>query len=82
MIRRIRELLYEQGFSINGARQKLQQASQKGRHGADHPDGDTMPLPDESTVDTAGDGGRISADQLEVVMRELREIRFLLSVER
>ena len=36
MIRRIRELLYEQGFSINGARQKLQQASQKGRHGADH----------------------------------------------
>ena len=82
MIRRIRELLYEQGFSINGARQKLQQASQKGRHGADHPDGDTSPLPDESTVGTAGDGGRISADQLEVVMRELREIRFLLSVER
>ena len=81
MIRRIRELLYEQGFSINGARQKLQQASQKGRHGADHPDGDTMPLPDESTVDTAGDGGRISADQLEAMLRELREIRFLLSVE-
>ena len=48
MIRRIRELLYEQGFTINGARNKLQEWTQQARdqrkgadaHGAEEPDED------------------------------------------
>ncbi|MFX5801348.1 hypothetical protein ABTE09_19755, partial [Acinetobacter baumannii] len=39
LIRRIRELLYEQGFTINGARNRLDE----GRHHAEPP-----PLPEEA----------------------------------
>lgn len=35
LIRRIRELLYEQGFTINGARNRLQELQQEGRHTAE-----------------------------------------------
>ncbi len=35
LIRKIRELLYEQGFTINGARNRLQELQQEGRHTAE-----------------------------------------------
>jgi len=38
LIRRIRELLYEQGFTINGARNKLLASSGRFPVGADEPD--------------------------------------------
>jgi len=47
LIRRIRELLYEQGFTISGARNKLDNRGGDHRHGLPHeadaalPDGDT-----------------------------------------
>ncbi len=87
MIRRIRELLYEQGFSIHGARQKLQQSAQKGRHGADSHDGDDAAgLPHAQApgaLDGLGHGDCVSLDSvaIQAMARELREIRFLLSVE-
>ena len=35
LIRRIRDLLYEQGFTINGARNRLGDSAQNGRNGDD-----------------------------------------------
>ncbi|WP_046112284.1 MerR family transcriptional regulator [Aquincola tertiaricarbonis] len=37
LIRRIRELLYDQGFTISGARNRLAEMQGLGRHGAAHP---------------------------------------------
>ncbi|HEX4511391.1 MAG TPA: MerR family transcriptional regulator [Burkholderiaceae bacterium] len=48
LIRRIRELLYDQGFTISGARNQLVEA------GILHPQ---RPLDDDEAVDTAFDGG-------------------------
>jgi DNA-binding transcriptional MerR regulator len=91
MIRRIRELLYDQGFTINGARAKLQELAQHERDrqhagevmltGVD--DFDTSELePDELAAVTAavGDGDKSASGQFQLVMRELREIRDLLNV--
>lgn len=41
LIRRIRELLYEQGFTISGARNKL--AASSSRHGSDQQDAELEP---------------------------------------
>jgi DNA-binding transcriptional MerR regulator len=41
MIRRIRELLYDQGFTINGARNKLQELQQQAK-GTKDPQTDTL----------------------------------------
>ncbi len=86
MIRRIRELLYEQGFSINGARLKLQQSAQKGRHGADpHERGDAGLPHAQASGALDGlchvDSVSLDSDAIQAMARELREIRFLLSVE-
>lgn len=68
LIRRIRELLYEQGFTISGARNKLEH-----RHGANEPG---ARAPDDSVgPDDAG-----SAPQLDVgaIRQELQSILVLL----
>ena len=90
MIRRIRELLYGQGFTISGARNKLQEMVQaerdKRRSEGDDvvdlvapdsalPDEDS--LPEMSPVPTPEMGGVVL---LGGVRRELMEIRELLSV--
>ena len=65
MIRRIRELLYEQGYSIHGARLKLQRRNAPG----------VLPgVADPEAARAAGD-----ADLLRDIARELREIRHILS---
>ena len=53
LIRRIRELLYEQGFTISGARNKLDNRGGDHRHGLLH-EADAAPLDD-------GDGGEVDS---------------------
>ena len=88
MIRRIRELLYEQGFSINGARLKLAQWAQRGRASA---------ALDELAGEPASTQGLDGADLedgapnltpstdtaacLSTIAAELREIRRLLTID-
>jgi DNA-binding transcriptional MerR regulator len=88
MIRRIRDLLYDQGFTISGARNKLQEIVQiekdKKRSGELMLEGvevfDVETDMDESSiVDTWSASGLLSdPPQLKMLMKELREIRQLL----
>jgi DNA-binding transcriptional MerR regulator len=99
MIRRIRDLLYDQGFTISGARNKLQEIVQterdKRRHGevmfegvedlgdavdeldalSEAADSDTS----ETALSSALLGDGTSRQRLEIVRRELMEIRDLLA---
>ena len=94
MIRRIRELLYDQGFTISGARNKLQELAQADRErkstaeasalalGAEV--GDVLPEADKDSL-AAPSGAAIGAHfsgaaaSWVAVKRELMEIRSLLS---
>ncbi|TNF61574.1 MAG: MerR family transcriptional regulator [Burkholderiales bacterium] len=90
MIRRIRELLYDQGFTISGARNKLQELAQDDRErrrqaqqaeteqdvDIDPPDDEGPGLNGAVLAETA----RPRAGLLVDMRRELQEIRDLLSV--
>jgi len=88
MIRRIRDLLYDQGFTISGARNKLQEIVQvekdKKRSGLMMLSGMEVFEPDQDVDETklvdAWTASGILSDppQLKLLMRELREIRQLL----
>ncbi len=88
MIRRIRELLYQQGFTINGARAKLQELVQQERErqragmAAPVADGDPAvvlePAADHANPGTPAD--ELLPEQIRDVERELKEIRELLTV--
>ena len=88
MIRRIRDLLYEQGFTISGARNKLQEIVQhereKRRAGEVMLNGvevleEEKGLDESTLIDTWNLAG-ITTDlpKLQLLRRELREIRALL----
>jgi DNA-binding transcriptional MerR regulator len=89
MIRRIRELLYDQGFTISGARTRLQELVQTERArarsaepqlaGVDEIDADAAPI---SALDDTGvyDDNTLLPEQLREVERELKEIRELLTL--
>ena len=100
MIRRIRDLLYDQGFTISGARNKLHEIVQiegdKRRNGevmldgvdvidgADSGLGDFDDSADFEDSDAATEGsdlpsGNMAHQRLQLVRRELFEIRDLLS---
>ena len=88
MIRRIRDLLYDQGFTISGARNKMQEILQaerdKKRNGEVMLDGvEVLEVGDadlEEFEDSASDeGSNAGFDQLLLVRRELFEIRDLLT---
>ena len=100
MIRRIRDLLYDQGFTISGARNKLHEIVQtegdKRRNGevmldgvdiidgADSGLGDFGDSVDFEDSDSAAEGsdlpsGSMAQQRLQLVRRELFEIRDLLS---
>jgi len=99
MIRKIRDLLYDQGFTISGARNKLHEIVQiegdKRRNGEvmldgieviDATDSDLSDFPDSTDFDDSSpaDGsdlpdGRKAQQRLQLVRRELFEIRDLLS---
>ena len=88
MIRRIRDLLYDQGFTISGARNKLQEIVQverdKRRAGEVMLDGvEVIEVEDSSFEDfedsTPPEERDIVSQKLLLVRRELFEIRDLLS---
>ncbi|MBP9907038.1 MAG: MerR family transcriptional regulator [Rhodoferax sp.] len=87
MIRRIRDLLYDQGFTISGARNKMQELLQDGRHrfsDAGEPQAlmpevelEVMPLVDFADTDSDLMVTPM-AEPWQQVRRELFEIRDLL----
>ena len=84
MIRRIRDLLYDQGFTISGARNRLQELSHVERENAapmldvnDATDGAGGYAEDGTLAASAVDGGVVL--DLIAVRRELLEIKALLS---
>lgn len=84
MIRRIRDLLYDQGFTISGARNRLQELSHVERENAapmldvnDATDGAGGDAEDGTLAASAVDGGVVL--DLIAVHRELLEIKALLS---
>ena len=89
MIRRIRDLLYDQGFTISGARNKMQELLQdereKKRNGEVMLDGvevlemDDVDLKDFDDSQPVADMPEAVATQLVHLRRELFEIRDLLS---
>ncbi len=100
MIRRIRDLLYDQGFTISGARNKLQELVQTERdkrrngevmlEGVDdlgHAVDELDALSDdgiysegtETSISVGALGDGMSRQRLEIVRRELTEIRDLLA---
>jgi DNA-binding transcriptional MerR regulator len=90
MIRRIRDLLYDQGFTISGARNKMQELLQserdKKRNGEVMLDGvEVLEVDDADLEDFEDSLPRDAADenptQLFQVRRELFEIRELLAVD-
>ena len=93
MIRRIRDLLYDQGFTISGARNKMQEIVQaerdKKRNGEVMLDGVDVVEVSDSEIDefdepafenTSGSAFSVGAEQIMQMRRELFEIRDLLSV--
>ncbi len=91
MIRRIRDLLYDQGFTISGARNKLQELVQgerdRRRAGevmlegveAIELEADADDLPQDRMPSEAAAGGEAVMQRLLQLRRELFEIRDLLS---
>ena len=89
MIRRIRELLYDQGFTISGARNKLHELVQPSlgtaashdlaSGDADGSGGDNGALETLLFSDSLGVDGEEASRQLMLVRRELFEIRALLA---
>jgi DNA-binding transcriptional MerR regulator len=90
MIRRIRDLLYDQGFTISGARNKMQELLQaerdKKRNGEVELDGvEVLEINDADLEDFAdsqldeSDAFLPDADKLHLLRRELHEIRDLLT---
>ncbi len=87
MIRRIRELLYEQGFTISGARNKLQELAQTERDKRRRDDDEAIDVIDLDAVihddDTVVVSATVTAPPVQTspigeVRRELLEIRELL----
>jgi DNA-binding transcriptional MerR regulator len=87
MIRRIRELLYDQGFTIHGARVKLHEIAQHERDqlraGEVMLTGVEVLEADETTPAGLGDNRAFDEyppEQMRLIERELKEIRDLLTV--
>ena len=94
MIRRIRDLLYDQGFTISGARNKIQELIQAERElkksgldvldGLDAPsdlDLDASPF-EFSDLDAGGlNGTNLDQTPMQLIRRELQEISNLLGGE-
>jgi DNA-binding transcriptional MerR regulator len=83
MIRRIRDLLYEQGFTISGARNQLQELRAELRNGASPPAGLSVAAPSELSSErqeTAPWGMAVGAGA-EGLRLELMQIRSLLATE-
>ena len=73
LIRRIRDLLYEQGFTINGARHRLEHDVDEARAAAARPTPSTTSVPARPQAGTNGQGPAPAA-----LRQELAAIRLLL----
>ena len=90
MIRRIRDLLYDQGFTISGARNKLQEIVQEERdrhrngevmlQGVEVIEGEDL-SPEEEEILLAEDDLGMDEQHLAFLRRELSEIRELLGAQ-
>jgi DNA-binding transcriptional MerR regulator len=92
MIRRIRDLLYDQGFTISGARNKMQELLTAVEHGQ-HINGDMPPEDDAGVEASDADDSQLgeftdtevaqvpspATDPWQLLRRELFEIRDLLA---
>jgi DNA-binding transcriptional MerR regulator len=76
LIRRIRELLYEQGFTISGARNRLSDALASVRHG-EHPPGDLSENEPDEVIDVGAALRLDGHDALEVPADQAVEQRSL-----
>lgn len=91
MIRRIRDLLYEQGFTISGARNRLQELSQADRHrdleasvaiaGSESKTDEDVGMSDGVDLDRYEDLGP-AFQRIQLIRKELFEIREMLSMAR
>ena len=83
MIRRIRDLLYDQGFTISGARNKLQESAHlRNAHVSEPPvDPMAMPVLQGYGAGVQPDFSEMAPWDLEAVRYELFEIRTLLTFE-
>ncbi|MBY4898844.1 MerR family transcriptional regulator [Cupriavidus sp. AU9028] len=75
LIRRIRELLYEQGFTINGARNRLDDARQHATSAsmdAAEPAAEALPVVASPTVDVGS--LRRDLEQVQLVLAQLKQI--------
>ena len=95
MIRRIRDLLYDQGFTISGARNKLQELVHGERErrrqgefmleGVDIIEGQSLAPPDPAPADALDLAilglTALPLEGIEIMRRELFEIRKLLNAE-
>ena len=79
MIRRIRDLLYDQGFTISGARNKLQEILHGVREAGDADASPSLSISDTDAV--AGEPQQTPVHSLGTVKQELLEIRALLSLD-
>lgn len=88
MIRRIRKLLYEQGFTISGARAKLQESSRDHRTalqpapastGQAMADADTVPAAIDEMAQALQAASPVPPAWAAQLARELKEIRDLLT---
>ncbi len=89
LVRRIRDLLYDQGFTISGARNRLTELGQAAR-GSAAPNGASPPPPDEDFEDTDATGHaaepatglpvpEVREHSLQMLRQELLSIRDLLA---
>lgn len=81
MIRRIRELLYDQGYSIQGARQQLLQAASRAPRGPSDPNDERNGAAGTAAQNPAAHPQVECAALVESVTRELRRIREILSID-
>ena len=78
MIRRIRDLLYDQGFTINGARNRLQELSQVGE-GMEEGDA-SAPAAEAAVTGAEAVNSGLPWSDISGVRKELLEIRALLQI--
>ncbi len=83
MIRRIRDLLYDQGFTISGARNQLQELRAETRNAVYQPAGLSFAAPSEvpSTHQESAPWSLAEGDGAEGLRLELMQIRSLLLTE-
>ena len=75
LVRRIRGLLYEQGFTISGARNRLGEAAAAGGRSRLSRESDPAPQPDEGELPPEGDAFAVVRHELVLALRLLERPR-------